>query len=73
MAAGLAAGVAAIGLYAVIEQPGWYVRLRYPLKFEQIVTGHSANYGLDPALLAAVIYRESKFDPDAVSAPERSG
>ena len=37
------------------------------MKFEQIVTGHSANYGLDPALLAAVIYRESKFDPDAVS------
>ena len=49
------------------EQPGWYVRLRYPLKYEQIVTGHSDNYGLDPALLAAVIYRESKFDPKAVS------
>ena len=29
--------------------------------------GHAENYDLDPALLAAVIYRESKFDADARS------
>src|SRR3954447_5576233 len=28
---------------------------------------HAANYGLDPALLAAVIYTESKFDANTVS------
>lgn len=43
-------------------------RIRYPLRYEAIVQGHARNYRLDPALLAAVIYQESKFDPDAKSA-----
>ena len=30
--------------------------------------GHAENYRLEPQLLAAVIYQESKFDPDARSA-----
>ena len=47
--------------------PSWYARLRYPLDYEHIVRGHARNYDLDPALLAAVIYRESKFDADARS------
>ena len=48
-------------------EPGWWLRLRYPLEYENIVLGHAENYDLDPALIAAVIYRESSFDPDAVS------
>jgi soluble lytic murein transglycosylase len=62
--------VAAIGaalLYAEQTQPSWYARLRYPLEYEHIVRGHAENYDLDPALVAAVIYRESKFDPKARS------
>jgi soluble lytic murein transglycosylase len=56
------------GAYAYIEsQPDWYVRLRYPLEYQNIVAGHAKNYDLDPALLAAVIYRESKFDARAES------
>ena len=50
----------------------------------QIVRGHARNYRLDPALLAAVIYQESKFDaacplelgrdrPDAAPARDREG
>jgi soluble lytic murein transglycosylase len=31
------------------------------LRYEQIVRGHAEHYQLDPALLAAVIYQESKF------------
>ena len=53
--------------YAQTSMPGWYARLRYPLEYGHIVAGHAKNYDLDPALLAAVIYRESKFDADAVS------
>jgi soluble lytic murein transglycosylase len=56
------------GGYAYIQsQPDWYVHLRYPLDYENIITGHAKNYDLDPALLAAVIYRESKFDARAQS------
>jgi peptidoglycan lytic transglycosylase len=48
-------------------QPAWYERLRHPLRYQEIVLGHARNYGLDPALLAAVIYQESKFHAEARS------
>jgi soluble lytic murein transglycosylase len=62
--------LAAVGAgftYVRETKPGWYERLRYPLSYEHIVVGHAENYHLDPALLAAVIYRESKFDSRARS------
>jgi soluble lytic murein transglycosylase len=45
----------------------WYERIRYPLRYESIIRGHAHNYHLDPALIAAVIYQESKFRPTARS------
>jgi soluble lytic murein transglycosylase len=53
--------------YAHTTEPGWWVRLWYPLRYETIVRGHARNYRLDPALLAAVIYQESKFRAHARS------
>ena len=63
----LAGGV--LGAVVLVQEakPGWWERLWYPLPYEQIVRGHANNYSLDPALLAAVIYQESKFKPDARS------
>lgn len=58
------AGVAA---WVVEAEPDWYLRTRYPLEYEHIVTAHARNYDLPPALLAAVIYAESRFDPNARS------
>ena len=55
------------GAAVVSAQPDWYLRLRYPLQYEGIVRGHAQNYDLDPALLAAVIYQESKFRSSAHS------
>jgi len=49
------------------SKPGWWERVWYPLRYEQIVRGHARNYDLDPALLAAVIYQESKFKANARS------
>ena len=49
------------------ETPNFVQRLRYPLEYRQIVRGHAENYHLEPALLAAVIYQESKFDAHAKS------
>jgi soluble lytic murein transglycosylase len=62
-----AAAAAVAALVVVRAEPDWYQRLRYPLRYEAIVNGHARNYRLDPALLAAVIYTESKFDADAHS------
>ena len=56
--------------YVQATEPGWYIRLRYPLRYDPIVRGHARHYRLDPALLAAVIYAESKFHTHARS---RSG
>ncbi len=64
LAVALATAGAAV---VVLSEPDWYLRLRYPLRYEHIVRGHAANYDLDPALVAAVIYQESKFRPDARS------
>ena len=66
----LAAVVALAGgafLYLQRTEPAWWARIWYPLRYEQIVRGHARNYHLDPALLAAVIDQESKFDADAKS------
>jgi soluble lytic murein transglycosylase len=59
--------VAGLVLYVQSAEPSWYYRLRYPLSYEEIVRGHARNYRLEPALLAAVIYQESKFDAEARS------
>src|SRR5438876_10781462 len=60
---------ALLATFATLQssKPGWWERLWYPLRYEQIVRGHARNYNLDPALLAAVIYQESKFKADARS------
>jgi soluble lytic murein transglycosylase len=63
-AAAVAAGAVA---YVVTTEPEPYLRARYPLRYEHIVRGHARNYDLDPALVAAVIYQESKFDAEARS------
>jgi len=63
----LVAGSGGVALYVVHTEPPWYERLRYPLRYEQLVRGHARNYRLNPALLAAVIYAESKFDANARS------
>ena len=48
--------------------PPWFERLRYPLHYSAIVRERAKAEGIDPALLAAVIYSESKFHPTAKSA-----
>jgi len=57
----------AVFFYLQRTEPPWYARLWYPLRYTAIVRGHAANYHLDPALLAAVIETESKFNADARS------
>ncbi len=59
------AGAAA---WIVGTEPDVYLRARYPLEYDHIVRTHARNHDLDPALVAAVVYVESRFDPNAESA-----
>jgi soluble lytic murein transglycosylase len=70
VAAALVAAAAAAFVALNHSQPPWWQRFRYPYRYGVIVRGHAAHYHLDGALLAAVIYEESKFRPDVKS---RSG
>jgi soluble lytic murein transglycosylase len=60
----LAAGAA---LYVAETTPPWYERLRYPLHYSAIVREQARAKGIDPALIAAVIYQESRFRSGARS------
>jgi soluble lytic murein transglycosylase len=57
----------AAAFYVVLAEPPWFERIRYPLRYSEYVRVHARENGLDPALLAAVIYQESKFDAGAES------
>ena len=65
--ASLAAVAGGVVLYLGRTTPPWFERLRYPLRYAQYVRVHARENHLDPALLAAVIYQESKFRSDAQS------
>ena len=54
-------------LYLQHTEPAWYARLWYPLRYSNNVRVYASQDKLDPALLAAVIETESKFDPTARS------
>jgi soluble lytic murein transglycosylase len=54
-------------LYVDETSPPWFERLRYPLRYSEYVRVHAREHGLDPALVAAVIYQESKFRAGAKS------
>jgi peptidoglycan lytic transglycosylase len=60
---------ASLGVFFYLQktEPPWYARLWYPLHYAAIVRGHASQEHLDPALLAAVIETESKFNADARS------
>ena len=64
LALGFAGAVLAVAVILAQDRPPAFIdRARYPLRYEAIIRGHARNYDLQPALLAAVIYQESKFRP----------
>lgn len=68
----LVAGV--YGIYNVVtEPPDSFQRALYPLRYEETIRAASEAYGVDPALVAAVIYAESRYDPEAVSPQNAQG
>ena len=63
----VAAGTAVVLGVTPVERPTFVDRLEYPLDYGDIVRAHAAGNRLDAALVAAVIYEESRFRPHALS------
>lgn len=47
--------------------PPMFADTVYPLKYENWIRQYSTKYGVDPALVTAVIFQESRFNPNANS------
>jgi soluble lytic murein transglycosylase len=47
--------------------PSWYTQTVYPLRHADAIRDAARRYDLDPSLVAAVIYAESRFDEHARS------
>jgi soluble lytic murein transglycosylase len=58
---------AGLGVFLYLRTTDWYARLWHPLRYTAIVRTYAQQQRLDPALLAAVIDTESKFNADARS------
>ena len=44
-----------------------YLKLVYPLAYEDLIQKYSREYGIDPYLIAAIINVESRYDKNALS------
>lgn len=64
--------VSVILLY-LFSQSLWIKRMKYPLDYVEYIEKYSADYSLDPHLVASVIWVESKYRPDAVSRRDARG
>jgi soluble lytic murein transglycosylase len=75
----LAAGIVAllVALLVVLplirEAPDTVRRTVYPLRYEETIRDVSAEHDLEPTLVAAVVYTESRFRPDARSSQRAYG
>lgn len=56
-----------IGIVALYNNVDFFWKLLYPVKYENLVFEYAQLYGNDPYLVTAIIYRESRFDSNAVS------
>jgi peptidoglycan lytic transglycosylase len=65
LAAGIAALLAVLPL--IREAPDTVRRTVYPLRYEETIRDVSAEHDLEPTFVAAVVYTESRFRPDAKS------
>jgi soluble lytic murein transglycosylase len=63
----IAAGAAVVLGMTPVDRPAFIDRLEYPLDYGDIVRAHAAENRLDSALVAAVIYEESRFRAHALS------
>jgi soluble lytic murein transglycosylase len=69
----LALLLAAAALYYAFFFPRDVKKIAYPLSYREEIEFYAQAYGLDPARVAAVVYCESSFRPQAVSSAGARG
>jgi soluble lytic murein transglycosylase len=57
----------AIMVVAQNGQSEYWNKLNYPLEYKEDIKAVANKYDLDPFLICAMIYTESKFDPSSIS------
>lgn len=60
-------GLFLLVLPLLLRAPDLVWRFVYPLEYEETIRAASTEYGIEPALAAAVIRTESRFDPQVES------
>jgi soluble lytic murein transglycosylase len=62
----------AAGIYTLTTSR-WFLRLIYPIAYEELIYSTAQNYELDPFLVFAVVKVESGFNAEAVSSKGAKG
>jgi len=74
LAIGLLMAAGIYGIYNVVtEPPDRFQRAIYPIAYEATILEASEAYDMEPTFMAAVIYAESRYDPEAVSPQNAQG
>lgn len=73
MAAMLVLAVFGLGVYLLWENRPNLTVTTYPVEYEDLIRKYSADNGLEPAYVAAVVLAESSYRPDAVSSVNAQG
>lgn len=63
----LVLALACVALYYAFVYPRMIDEATYPLLYTEEISAYASEYGLEPARVAAVIFCESSFRPEAVS------
>lgn len=59
-------GIITVAGYFIRQLPQYKEKI-YPLHYEELIKEYSREYSLDPYLVSAVIWTESRFNPEAKS------
>ena len=62
-----------LGMGVYIYVPKMFADNVYPLEYQNLIVKYSIKYNVDPALVAAVILQESRFNPKARSGAGAQG
>lgn len=65
--------IVAMVLGVAANSTHWLLRILYPIHYRQLIEKYSAEYNLDPYLVAAIIRTESKFNEKARSRKDAKG